>query len=229
MIPTHSHEEAVPVPDVFFLPTHEGGFQCLKQFVAGDLTEIGEGGINLSGGQKVRIEIARALYSEADIYLFDDILSAVDVHTAIHLCKHILSSSSGLLAGKTRVLVERYVNLLRAGVEPDHILAITFTRKAAAEMRKRIFDVLHLARHEPRPAAAYRARTWELGRAVLERSDALGWAIEEGASRLRVQTIDALCASLTRQMPVLSRFGAQPESIDDATLLYLEAARATQC
>src|SRR6185369_17731383 len=88
------------------------------------------------------------------------------------------------------------------------------------------FEALHAARHEQRPQSPHEARTWDLARAALERNDAMGWKLEESADRLRVQTIDALCASLTRQMPVLSRFGAQPESLEDASALYAEAARA---
>ncbi|CAM9993758.1 unnamed protein product, partial [Laminaria digitata] len=56
--------------------------QDLGQLPAGDLTEIGEKGINLSGGQKQRVSIARAAYADADIYIMDDPLSAVDAHVA---------------------------------------------------------------------------------------------------------------------------------------------------
>ncbi|KAJ2785281.1 Canalicular multispecific organic anion transporter 2 [Coemansia javaensis] len=71
---------------------------------AGDLTEVGSRGINLSGGQKARLALARAVYADADIYVLDDILSAVDARTERHLVEDVLSAS-GLLGGKTRILV----------------------------------------------------------------------------------------------------------------------------
>ncbi|VDP83714.1 unnamed protein product [Echinostoma caproni] len=70
----------------------------------GDLTEIGDKGVNLSGGQKQRVSLARACYSNADIYLLDDPLSAVDAHVGLHLLNHVLSRTTGLLASKTVIL-----------------------------------------------------------------------------------------------------------------------------
>jgi len=128
-------------------------------------------------------------------------------------------------SGKTALLIQRYLALLSRVERPEEIAAITFTVKAAAEMRNRVLEALRAARHSPRPESAQDARTWDLARDALERNDALGWKLEESADRLKVQTIDALCASLTRQMPVLSRFGGQPEVIEDATALFAEAAR----
>ncbi|CAG5126909.1 unnamed protein product, partial [Candidula unifasciata] len=78
---------------------------------AGDLTEIGEKGINLSGGQKQRVSLARAVYSQLDIYLFDDPLSAVDAHVGKAIFENVLSSK-GLLAGRTRILVTHGINWL---------------------------------------------------------------------------------------------------------------------
>ncbi|HET7402050.1 MAG TPA: UvrD-helicase domain-containing protein [Usitatibacter sp.] len=130
-------------------------------------------------------------------------------------------------SGKTELLIQRYLVLLATVDKPEEIAAITFTRKAASEMRKRVFDAIAFARTAPRPPAAHAARTWDLARAVIARDAAKGWRLHEGRSRLRVQTIDALCASLARQMPVLSTFGAQPRVVEDARALHAEAARNT--
>lgn len=73
----------------------------LSVLAAGDATEIGEKGINLSGGQKQRISLARAVYSQADVYLLDDPLSAVDVHVGKHIFDHVLGPS-GLLNNKVK-------------------------------------------------------------------------------------------------------------------------------
>jgi ATP-dependent exoDNAse (exonuclease V) beta subunit len=128
-------------------------------------------------------------------------------------------------SGKTELLIQRYLLLLARVERPEEIVAITFTRKAAAEMRKRVFEALAAARNAPRPAESHAARTWDLARDALEANDRLGWKLEENAARLRVQTIDALCVSLTRRMPIVSRLGAQPETVDDASAHYDEAAR----
>ncbi|XP_054161810.1 multidrug resistance-associated protein 1-like [Oppia nitens] len=86
--------------------------QDLSQLTAGDETEIGEKGINLSGGQKQRVSLARAVYSDADLYLMDDPLSAVDAHVGKHLMKEILDSKTGLLRNKTRILVTNQLFVL---------------------------------------------------------------------------------------------------------------------
>jgi ATP-binding cassette subfamily C (CFTR/MRP) protein 1 len=78
----------------------------------GDQTEIGENGINLSGGQKQRVSLARAVYQDADIYLFDDPLSAVDAHVGKHLFENVISSQTGMLKDKTRVLVTHSISYL---------------------------------------------------------------------------------------------------------------------
>lgn len=73
-----------------------------KIFPAGDFTEIGEGGTTLSGGQKHRIALARACYSDADVYLLDNVLCAVDAHVGKQIFQECIC---GLLAKKTRIFV----------------------------------------------------------------------------------------------------------------------------
>ncbi|KCV70415.1 hypothetical protein H696_02759 [Fonticula alba] len=78
----------------------------------GDMTEIGEKGINLSGGQKQRVSLARAVYSQADIYLLDDPLSAVDSHVGRHIFERVIGPR-GCLADRARLLVTHGIHYLR--------------------------------------------------------------------------------------------------------------------
>lgn len=77
----------------------------------GDSTEVGERGISLSGGQKARLTLARAVYARADIYLLDDCLSAVDQHVGRHIIDNVLGPN-GLLASKTRILATNSTSVL---------------------------------------------------------------------------------------------------------------------
>ncbi|KAJ2367519.1 hypothetical protein H4S01_002116 [Coemansia sp. RSA 2610] len=76
----------------------------LEQLENGDQTLIGFGGVNLSGGQKARLALARALYRKADVYVFDDLLSAVDAHVERHIIENVLVAG-GIISTKTRILV----------------------------------------------------------------------------------------------------------------------------
>ena len=81
----------------------------ISSFPGGDATEVGERGVTLSGGQQARVALARALYADADVYLLDDPLSAVDAHVGEHLFE---SAICGLVArGKTVVLATHQVSL----------------------------------------------------------------------------------------------------------------------
>ncbi|KAL6841171.1 hypothetical protein ACP4OV_029140 [Aristida adscensionis] len=104
---------------LFGQPMHDGRYKevirscCLEKDLEmmefGDQTEIGERGINLSGGQKQRIQLARAVYQNCDIYLLDDVFSAVDAHTGSNIFKECLRST---LKGKTIILVTHQVDFL---------------------------------------------------------------------------------------------------------------------
>ena len=92
----------------------------LQVLIKGDSTEIGENGINLSGGQKQRVSLARAVYTEADIYLLDDPLAAVDVHVGKHIFENVISNDEkSQLKQKTRLWVTNNLSYLN---QVDHII-----------------------------------------------------------------------------------------------------------
>ena len=98
---------------------------------AGDMTEIGERGVNLSGGQKARVALARACYARANVVLLDDVLSAVDAEVGAHLMSKCVN---GLLreGGATVVLVTHHTQFL---TEADHVLQLTESGCIKAQVR----------------------------------------------------------------------------------------------
>jgi ATP-dependent helicase/nuclease subunit A len=135
-------------------------------------------------------------------------------------------------SGKTGLLTQRFLTLLAGVREPEEIVAITFTKKAAAEMRNRILDALRraasirdLADRANWEEGLHAKRTRELAEAALKHDRKQKWELLKNPQRLRIQTIDSFNAALTRQMPLLTRLGAQPAIVEDARDHLLEAAR----
>ncbi len=144
---------------------------------------------------------------------------------ALDLNSFIVEAPAG--AGKTELLTQRYLRLLQTVNEPEEIIAITFTNMAAAEMRLRILDSLIAAANQAPPDKSHKKITYDLSQQALLHAQNKGWQLIENPSRLRIFTIDSLCAHLARQMPLMSRFGAQPSVTDDANILYTQAAEQT--
>ena len=130
-------------------------------------------------------------------------------------------------SGKTELLIQRFLRLLGIVKKPEAIVAITFTRKAAGEMLERILVALRDAKAGKPVDKPHLDITRELARQVLQRDRELGWDLLEHPGRLRVQTIDSLCMTITGDMPWLARLGGMPRIEEDARRLYEEAAHQT--
>lgn len=132
-------------------------------------------------------------------------------------------------SGKTELLIQRYLKLLAIVDQPEEILAITFTRKAAVEMRQRIITALQDVRDGREPAELHRRVTFQAAQGALERDRQMAWQLIESPHRLRIQTIDALNAAIARSLPVSSGLGATVDvaTDDNARALYRAAAVAT--
>lgn len=127
-------------------------------------------------------------------------------------------------SGKTTLLTKRLLRLLTTVELPEQVVAVTFSRKAAEEMRARIVEVLELA-SGPEPVDAFIRESYTLAAAVLEHDRRLDWNLAAQPSRLRIMTIDALCLSLVRQMPVTAGMASARPGEEDARQLYTDAAR----
>lgn len=129
-------------------------------------------------------------------------------------------------SGKTELLTDRILALLGTVSRPEEIVAITFTRKAAAEMHARVLSKLALADGPP-PTQPYQLASWELAKRALHRNNELGWDLLSHPARLSIRTIDAFCSYLVKAMPWLSALGGMPGIAENADSHYQAAAQAT--
>ena len=128
-------------------------------------------------------------------------------------------------SGKTEILIQRFLRLLANVDKPEEVLAITFTRKAAAEMRERILLALDEASDNRDCDEGHQKLTRSLADAVLTIDAQKKWNLRNNPARLRITTIDSFCAGITRQMPILSSFGSQPTVVDDPFPFYRQASQ----
>lgn len=124
-------------------------------------------------------------------------------------------------SGKTELLTQRFLKLLAHTEEPESIIALTFTQKAAAEMKERILSALEKVASNQKNS---QPKTDLLAAEVLKQDNKYQWKLLQSPHRLRVKTIDSLCAELVSKMPLLSK-GVPYASIEkDPTAYYQEAA-----
>ncbi|MBU3070523.1 UvrD-helicase domain-containing protein [Aestuariicella sp. G3-2] len=130
-------------------------------------------------------------------------------------------------SGKTGLLTQRVLTLLPLCDNPEEVVCITFTRKAAAEMQERITDAIQFAAENPRPEEPHEQLTWDLARKVIERDQQQQWQLLKNPNRLRVQTIDGLCRSLTQYNPITSGIGGSSQMLEHPQVVYRQAVEQT--
>ena len=132
-------------------------------------------------------------------------------------------------SGKTELLIQRYLCLLATVDAPEEVLAITFTRKAATEMRLRVVLALQMAACGDLPEQAHARVSAKAAAAVLARDEMFGWGLIDHPRRMRIQTLDSLNASIARMQPLTSgaTTGAAVVDMGEMSVLYRKAAAAT--
>ena len=130
-------------------------------------------------------------------------------------------------SGKTELLIQRFLRLLATVAEPEEVLAVTFTHKAAGEMRSRVISALVEAQQQRPPAAPQLRRAYDLAREVLGNEQRQQWQLHRHPARLRIHTIDALNRSIAGRSPVAGGASALQDIAPAPERLFEEAALAT--
>lgn len=132
---------------------------------------------------------------------------------------YIVQAPAG--SGKTELITQRFLQLLARVEHPESIIALTFTKKAAREMRDRILSAIEKVHRNEKNA---QPKTDKLAKMVLIQDKKQGWQLLQTPNRIRVQTIDALCSNLVLKMPILSQGVPYASITEDPNTCYKEAA-----
>lgn len=129
-------------------------------------------------------------------------------------------------SGKTELLTQRFLRLLSTVTAPEQIVALTFTKKAASEMRERILLALQRAANGFVAQSPHQQMTLDYAKAALAQDKRFDWQLLHYAARLRIMTIDSLCQSITQAIPLQEQQVPYADIAPDAQTLYRQAARS---
>lgn len=128
-------------------------------------------------------------------------------------------------SGKTEILTQRYLRLLGTVSAPEQIIALTFTRKAASEMRERIILALQQAANKQKANSPHQQMTLNFAQEALQRDAHFQWDLLQQPNRLRIITIDSLCQSINQAIPLLEKQIVYSQISEKAESHYLNASR----
>jgi ATP-dependent exoDNAse (exonuclease V) beta subunit len=128
-------------------------------------------------------------------------------------------------SGKTEILTQRYLRLLSTVTAPEQIIALTFTRKAANEMRERIIIALQNGRNKTEAKTPHQQTTLNYAQQALKQDERYEWNILQHPNRLKIITIDSLCQNINQAIPLLEQQISYAQITDSAHEYYLKAAR----
>ncbi|CAM3020109.1 UvrD/REP helicase [Legionella steigerwaltii] len=128
-------------------------------------------------------------------------------------------------SGKTEILTQRYLRLLSTVTAPEQIIALTFTRKAASEMRERIVLALQQATHKKKADTPHQQMTLAFACEALQRDALFQWNLLQQPNRLKVITIDSLCQGINQAIPLLEKQIAYSQITEKVNSHYLNAGR----
>jgi ATP-dependent exoDNAse (exonuclease V) beta subunit len=121
-------------------------------------------------------------------------------------------------SGKTELLIQRYLKLLTSVSQPEEIVAITFTNKAANEMKQRVLSAIAEATSGIKPSEAHQITTYQYANEVLKRDKKRDWNLLHAHKRMKILTLDSLCSDIVNKSPITSKFGFGKKLLSDHEL-----------